>query len=79
MVAGFTVGKNKGGAPSPGGFTNANDLNDPNVTLYPKGIIGNDSEVGVPPVGQLPAARRDQPRRLADLEQRLSVSSRRTP
>ncbi len=38
MVAGFTIGKNTGGT------TNGTDLNDPNVTLYPKGIIGNDSE-----------------------------------
>jgi hypothetical protein len=39
MVAGLTIGKNEGGQ---GG----NDLNDPNNTLYPRGIIGNDSEVG---------------------------------
>ena len=38
MVAGLTLGKNEGGQ---GG----NDLNDPNNTLYPTGIIGNDSEV----------------------------------
>ena len=38
MVAGLTLGKNEGGQ---GG----NDLNDPNNTLYPRGIIGNDSEV----------------------------------
>jgi hypothetical protein len=43
MVAGFTIGGNTGGPPAPGGFTNSADLNDPNVTLYPKGIIGNDS------------------------------------
>src|SRR5262249_49929867 len=41
MVAGFTIGKNEGGT------TNGNDLNDPNVTLYPKGIIGNDSETAL--------------------------------
>jgi hypothetical protein len=39
MVAGLTLGKNEGGT------TNGTDLNDPNVTLYPKGIVGNDSEV----------------------------------
>jgi hypothetical protein len=44
MVAGFTIGKNEGGPPAPGSFTNSSDLNDPNVTLYSKGIIGNDSE-----------------------------------
>jgi hypothetical protein len=44
MVAGFTIGKNEGGLLNP---TNANppDLNDPNVTLIPRGIIGNDSEL----------------------------------
>ena len=44
MVAGFTIGKNTGGPSAPGGFTNGTDLNDPNVTLYSNGIIGNDSE-----------------------------------
>ena len=38
MVAGLTLGRNEGGQ---GG----NDLNDPNNTLYPTGIIGNDSEI----------------------------------
>jgi outer membrane receptor protein involved in Fe transport len=42
MVAGLTLGKNEGGV-----TVNAvgSDLNDPNVTMFPKGIIGNDSEV----------------------------------
>jgi hypothetical protein len=44
MVAGFTIGKNEGGPPAPTSFTNFADLNDPNVTLYSNGIIGNDSE-----------------------------------
>jgi hypothetical protein len=39
MQAGFTIGRNTGGT------TNGSDLNDPNVTLYPTGIIGNDSEL----------------------------------
>jgi hypothetical protein len=39
MQAGFTIGKNSGGT------TNGSDLNDPNVTLYERGIIGNDSEL----------------------------------
>src|SRR3954469_17327194 len=47
MVAGFTIGKNTGGPTAPGSFTNSSDLNDPNVTLYPKGIIGNDSELAL--------------------------------
>jgi hypothetical protein len=38
MQAGLTFGRNRGGT------TNGGDLNDPNVTLYPEGIIGNDSE-----------------------------------
>jgi hypothetical protein len=38
MQSGFTIGKNSGGV------TNGTDLNDPNVTLYPTGIVGNDSE-----------------------------------
>jgi len=44
MQTGFTIGKNTGGPPQPTSFTNFADLNDPNVTLYPQGIIGNDSE-----------------------------------
>jgi hypothetical protein len=39
MVGGLTIGRNEGGL---GG----GDLNDPNQTLYPRGIIGNDSKVG---------------------------------
>ena len=38
MQAGFTIGKNEGGV------SGGTDLNDPNNTRYPKGIIGNDSE-----------------------------------
>jgi hypothetical protein len=38
MQMGFTLGKNEGGV------NGGTDLNDPNNTLYPKGIIGNDSE-----------------------------------
>ena len=41
MVAGLTFGKNEGG------LVNGTDLNDPNVTLFPKGIIGNDSKVAL--------------------------------
>ena len=41
MQAGFTVGKNEGGV------TNGTNLNDPNVTLFPRGIIGNDSETAL--------------------------------
>jgi len=39
MVAGLTLGKNEGGV------TNGTDLNDPNVTMHPNGIIGNDSPI----------------------------------
>ena len=38
MQAGFTIGKNEGGLGGGG------DLNDPNTTRFPRGIIGNDSE-----------------------------------
>lgn len=38
MQAGFTVGKNEGGV------SGGTDLNDPNNTRFPTGIIGNDSE-----------------------------------
>jgi hypothetical protein len=39
MVAGLTLGRNRGGM---GG----GDLNNPNNLIYPDGIIGNDSKVG---------------------------------
>jgi hypothetical protein len=41
MQAGFTIGKNTGGV------SGGTDLNDPNNTLYPTGIIGNDSETAL--------------------------------
>ena len=40
MVAGLTFGKNEGG------LTQGTDLNDPNVTLYERGVLGNDSTWG---------------------------------
>jgi hypothetical protein len=40
MVAGLSIGKNEGG------LAQGTDLNDPNVTLYDRGIIGLDSTVG---------------------------------
>jgi hypothetical protein len=36
MVGGLTIGKNEGGV-------DGEDLNDPNLTQFPRGIIGNDS------------------------------------
>jgi hypothetical protein len=52
MVAGLTIGRNEGGlnhntsAPTtPGGQSATNDLNDPNWTVFERGIVGNDSEV----------------------------------
>ena len=39
MVGGLTIGKNEGGI---GG----GDLNDPNTTQFPRGIVGNDSKYG---------------------------------
>lgn len=41
MQAGFTIGKNEGGV------SGGNDLNDPNNTQFPTGIIGNDSETAL--------------------------------
>jgi hypothetical protein len=41
MVAGLTLGRNKGG------LNQGTDLNDPNNTIFPRGIIGNDSEVAL--------------------------------
>jgi hypothetical protein len=38
MQMGFTLGKNQGGV------SGGTDLNDPNNTRYPQGIVGNDSE-----------------------------------
>ena len=42
MQMGFTLGKNEGGVSLPGAV--GTDLNDPNNTSFPTGIIGNDSE-----------------------------------
>jgi hypothetical protein len=47
MQAGFTIGKNEGGVNAAGGQSNTNDLNDPNNTRFPNGIIGNDSETAL--------------------------------
>jgi hypothetical protein len=44
MQAGFTLGKNEGGVNTSTGQSFTTDTNDPNNLLYPKGIIGNDSE-----------------------------------
>jgi hypothetical protein len=51
VTAGLTIGKNEGGLNSPivgdrgQSLGNGNDLNDPNFTLYNRGIVGNDSKV----------------------------------
>jgi hypothetical protein len=44
MQAGFTIGKNEGGVNAAGGQSATADLNDPNNTRFPNGVIGNDSE-----------------------------------
>jgi hypothetical protein len=44
MVAGLTLGKNTGGVNSSGGQSTSADLNDPNNTLFPNGVIGDDSK-----------------------------------
>jgi outer membrane receptor protein involved in Fe transport len=47
MVAGLTIGENKGGVNTSAGSGQSGtaDLNDPNNTVLPEGIIGNDSKV----------------------------------
>jgi hypothetical protein len=40
MVAGLSIGRNEGG------LTQGTDLNDPNVTIFDRGVIGLDSTVG---------------------------------
>lgn len=46
MVAGLTIGQNRGGVNATGGQSNSNDLNDPNWTATgTDGIIGSDSNV----------------------------------
>jgi hypothetical protein len=45
MLAGITIGKNTGGINNVNGQSVTFDLNDPNNTAYPTGIIGNDSKV----------------------------------
>ena len=44
MQMGFTLGKNTGGINNSGGQSSTADLNDPNNTQYPDGVVGNDSE-----------------------------------
>jgi len=65
MVAGLTIGENRGGVNTGGsgtggtssGQSQTQDLNDPNNTLFPNGVIGNDSKVALRVSGsyQLPA------------------------
>jgi hypothetical protein len=65
MVAGLTIGDNTGGLNTGGmttggtssGQSGTQDLNDPNNTFFPNGIIGNDSKVAFRLSGsyQLPA------------------------
>ncbi|MEZ5418820.1 MAG: hypothetical protein R2708_15970 [Vicinamibacterales bacterium] len=45
MVAGLTIGNNRGGVNTAGGQSGTADLNDPNNTAFEDGIIGNDSTV----------------------------------
>jgi hypothetical protein len=48
MQAGFTIGRNEGGLNSTGGSgQGTGDLNDPNLTVFPRGVIGNDSETAL--------------------------------
>jgi hypothetical protein len=49
MQAGLTIGRNRGGISfatnATSGQSSSIDLNDPNITLRPEGIVGNDSQV----------------------------------
>src|SRR5690606_16448771 len=45
MQAGLTIGSNRGGINATGGQSSTADLNDPNLTQYRDGIVGNDSKV----------------------------------
>jgi hypothetical protein len=48
MQAGFTIGRNEGGLNSAtGSGQGTGDLNDPNLTIFERGIIGNDSETAL--------------------------------
>ena len=60
MQAGFTLGQNEGGVQYAGG---TDDLNDPNNTRFPEGIIGNDSEQAFRLSGSYELPLDDQPRR----------------
>ena len=46
MVGGISFGKNTGGLNTTGGQSATTDLNDPNNTLYSKGVVGLDVKVG---------------------------------
>jgi outer membrane receptor protein involved in Fe transport len=45
MVGGLTIGRNEGGLNTADGQSATADLNDPNNTIFDRGIIGNDSTV----------------------------------
>ena len=48
MQAGFTIGRNEGGLNSAtGSGQGTGDLNDPNLTVFERGVIGNDSETAL--------------------------------
>ena len=47
MQAGFTIGKNTGGLNTATGQSATSDLNDPNLTVFSNGVIGNDSETAL--------------------------------
>jgi hypothetical protein len=46
MVAGLSIGRNEGGLNAAGGQSATADLNDPNNTLYSKGVVGLDAKAG---------------------------------
>ena len=75
MVAGLTFGKNEGGLTQGAA---PNDLNDPNVTLYERGIIGNDSTWGFRASGSYVDAGRRHNRRVDQSRTGVTRSSRPT-
>jgi outer membrane receptor protein involved in Fe transport len=46
LVSGVSFGRNEGGLNTTGGQSSTTDLNDPNNTLFSKGVVGLDSKYG---------------------------------
>ena len=46
LVSGVSFGRNEGGLNATGGQSSTADLNDPNLTVFQKGVVGLDSKYG---------------------------------